>query len=301
MPRKHRAPPLDSPAGRLAEVASWGYQLQRIDLAAAAASPFDLLVIDHARDGRDATALRPADLARLRRKPDGTRRLVYAYLSVGEAEDYRWYWRDEWRAAPPAWLLGENADWPGNYRVAFWHSAWQGILLGAHGYVDRIAAAGFDGLYLDRCDVHDDIARHSRATAAARDDLEDKAAAFVRRLSAAVRTTHPRLGIIMQNAEHLLVRPDVRRAIDAVAKEEMLFGQTMPGRRNGKAIIAENRRALDLMKHDGKAVFAVEYLDDPAKRREARAELAALGYIAYLARQDRELATLEIDDHPTRA
>ena len=32
----------------------------------------------------------------MQRKPDGSRRLVFGYLSVGEAEDYRWYWPRAW-------------------------------------------------------------------------------------------------------------------------------------------------------------------------------------------------------------
>ena len=77
---------------------SWGYQLRIRDLAPVAASPADLLVIDHGyaarRNGK--TMFDPADVTPLKTKPDGRRRAVLAYLSIGEAEQYRYYWQGEW-------------------------------------------------------------------------------------------------------------------------------------------------------------------------------------------------------------
>ena len=52
-----------------------------------------------------------SDVARLRKKPDGKPRLVLAYLSVGEAEDYRAYWKKGWKEKPPAWLGPESPVW----------------------------------------------------------------------------------------------------------------------------------------------------------------------------------------------
>ena len=43
----------------------------------------------------------PADLAKMKRKPDGSRRYVLAYISIGEAETYRYYWNERgWPDAP---------------------------------------------------------------------------------------------------------------------------------------------------------------------------------------------------------
>src|SRR5688500_19784659 len=61
-------------APALARVHSWAYQLDGIDPRAVASSDFDLVVVDYSRDGSDATALGPAQVAAMRRKPDGTPR-----------------------------------------------------------------------------------------------------------------------------------------------------------------------------------------------------------------------------------
>lgn len=284
----------DEPSVLLGGARSWGYQLQDLDVAAAARCDYDLLVIDYARDGSARSALKPRELDRLKRKPDGSRRLVYAYLSVGEAETYRFYWDAGWQKAPPPWLLGENPDWAGNHLVAFWHEEWRRILLDPEtGYVARIAAAGFDGLYLDRCDVYEDIPAAAPAIAAEAGDLEARMVGFIATFAGEVRSRYPRLGIVMQNAEQLLEHAAVLGAIDGIAKEELLFGEAGGTRRNAKRQIADARAALDRARRDHKPVFCVEYLDDPQRRAEAAVEISNLGYVPYLARADRELATLE--------
>src|SRR2546421_429169 len=80
------------PARLLAAAKSWGYQLQELDPDEIAAVPYDMIVVDYSRNGSDALALTPEEVGLLRTKPDGGRRIVLAYLSIGEAEKYRYYW-----------------------------------------------------------------------------------------------------------------------------------------------------------------------------------------------------------------
>jgi cysteinyl-tRNA synthetase len=96
----------------------------------------------------------------LQKKPSGRGRLVLAYLSIGEAEEYRYYWRSEWKRRPPQFLERENPEWKGNYKVRYWMDEWQEIICGkADGglfdksYLKRIIDAGFDGVYLDILDA----------------------------------------------------------------------------------------------------------------------------------------------------
>ena len=282
-----------TPVEILAGVQSWGYQLQDLKLEAAAASPYDLIVIDYAKDGSDDTALTVKEIERLKRKPDGSRRLVIAYLSIGEAESYRFYWDKSWKRQKPAWLLGENPEWEENYSVCFWDQGWQKLMCGQpQAYLDRILAQGFDGIYLDKCDVTEDLKQHFKAAAKSRSDLDGDMVAFVTRLSSYAKAKRPGFVVLMQNAEPLLERPALRTVIDGVAKEELLFGLDAPERPNTKGEIAESKDLLDLIKDDGKPVLMVEYLDNPAKAREAAAMAKRLGYVLYVAPKDRELDRL---------
>jgi cysteinyl-tRNA synthetase len=118
---------------------------------AVTATNYDVLIMDvFAQDGTPYT---PAEVAQLHQKANGGQRLVIAYMSIGEAEDYRYYWQASWAATPPSWLSAENPDWPGNYKVKYWDAAWQSIIYGnSNAYLDRILSAGFDGTYLDIID-----------------------------------------------------------------------------------------------------------------------------------------------------
>lgn len=95
----------------------------------------------------------PHELKLLKTKFNGGKRLVICYMSIGEAEDYRYYWQPEWSSTPPEWLSGANPDWPGNYKVKYWMSSWKKIIYGNNeAYLDKLLASGFDGTYLDIID-----------------------------------------------------------------------------------------------------------------------------------------------------
>ena len=87
-----------------------------------ARTTFDTFVLD--------PTLSRANVQRLKKKPDGKPRLVLAYLNVGEAEDYRSYWKKAWEKQPPEWLGASNAFWKGDHRVRHWHPDWQRLVYG---------------------------------------------------------------------------------------------------------------------------------------------------------------------------
>ena len=121
-------------------------------LDAVSATNYDLLILDLFFE--DDMAFTAAEVEQLKHKANGGKRLVVCYMSIGEAEDYRYYWQPEWKRDKPAWLARENPEWRGNYKVRYWDSEWQEIICGADdSYLNRILAAGFDGVYLDIIDA----------------------------------------------------------------------------------------------------------------------------------------------------
>ena len=113
---------------------------------------YDLVIMDlFFNDGNEFTI---EEIELLRQKENGGTRLVVAYMSIGEAEEYRYYWKDAWNTTYPSWLDRENPDWEGNFKVKYWNEEWQNIIFGNEdSYLDRIVAAGFDGVYLDIIDA----------------------------------------------------------------------------------------------------------------------------------------------------
>lgn len=114
---------------------------------------YDLLIIDAFYGSKMLTE---EEVNALQTKPGGGRRLVLAYLSIGEAEEYRYYWRASWQEEPPHFLVEENPNWPGNHTVRYWESEWKAVLFGSpEAYLDRILSSGFDGTYLDIIDAYE--------------------------------------------------------------------------------------------------------------------------------------------------
>ncbi len=264
-------------AARLGAVATWHYQLQDLDIDKLAASEADLLVIDFSQSQGAGKAMRPLsadDVALLKKKPNGARRVVLSYLSIGEAEEYRYYWKPEWKAEQPAWMIAENCRWPRNHLVRFWDDAWKDIMIrGDQSYLARIATAGFDGVYLDRIDVYDDIKdRHPEA--------RQRMTQFVTELASEARRRRPGFLVVAQNAEDLLDDAAYRHVLNGLAKEDLLYGLAGTGKRNGADDVKWSRTRVDRLKAEGKPVFAAEYLNKPDLIAAARQELGTLGYVA---------------------
>ncbi len=116
------------------------------------ATNYDLIIMD--LFFHDGTSFTKSEINTLRNKANGGKRLVISYMSIGEAEDYRYYWQSNWNTSKPIWMDSENPDWKGNFKVKYWYPEWQKIIYGNDdSYVKKIMDAGFDGVYLDIIDA----------------------------------------------------------------------------------------------------------------------------------------------------
>lgn len=302
---------------RLSEVRSWGYQLQKFDPKQIARSRFDLVVLDLSLvEKRNAEGARKL-LAQLQRKADGSRRIALSYLSIGEAENYRPYWRQGWvqpaslaipaaaagasnvaalavggrtdhrvTAKPfrlplaptrdaPGWLGPENAEWQGNFQVRYWQAEWQALLFGSpDALLDRIIAAGFDGVYLDRADA---FSYWAQGNAEAKTQMVQ----LIERLSSYARQKSSGFSIVMQNAEELLEIPGLTGHLDAIAKEDLFFGLDGDGRANSGDAIEWSLSHLRQARARGLPVLLVEYGVDGQQRSKVRPQIEKEGLVPY--------------------
>lgn len=272
-------------------VRTWGVQLRYLDRAAIAETPLDLIVMDYAPHPKKDVEIPYAagDIAGLKSKPGGGRRLVIAYLSIGEAERYRSYWKSAWDAPEtrPAWLGTENALWPGNYLVKFTDPEWQSIIFGTpESYLDRIIAAGFDGVYLDRADAFQDPGQNE-------DEAAEAMVRYVSRLADHARRLNPQFLIIMQNAEELIRFSALRQRLDGLSKEDLSFGNDNSSLANAPQMVRDSLANLRRAKKAGLAVFTLEYLSDAEKTAHVRAIAAREGFVLYVA--ERLLDKMNLD------
>ena len=109
---------------------------------------YDLLLIEVSHNNVFFTK---EQIEELKIKDNGGKRIVIAYLSIGEAEDYRFYWKKKWNKMKPNWIVKENENWEGNYIVKYWSPEWKDII---KEYQKKLDEIGVDGYLLDTVDTY---------------------------------------------------------------------------------------------------------------------------------------------------
>lgn len=232
-------------------VTDWAYQLQgyadgRLD--ALARGPYQLAVIDLARDGH-ADYFTGAEIEAVRRS--GKR--VLAYFEIGGIEDFRPEYPVLRRDGADL-LADEWADWPGEYFVRYWDPRWWEWVVRPR--VDRALTAGFDGAYLDTPLAYEEI---SLDAAGGRDRarLAAEMAALIVRISEYARARRPGFLVVPQNSPELREQPGYLAAVDGIAVEELFYLATdEPCARDW---CAENLAHTRALRDAGKFVLAVDY------------------------------------------
>lgn len=280
--------------------ASFAYVLQADSFARTKASAVERLagcgrewlVLDAAFGGD--TPWDRADLDAMRRGQPG--RKVIAYISIGEAEDYRPYWRKEWgskgklTAAAPAWLGKENPEWKGNYRVKYWQAGWQEIMLAA---LDDAMGCGFDGVYLDIVDGFETFEQEGREFIDDRVNPETKQSyrrdmvKWVKAIASRVRAKNPAAIVIPQNGSQLLSHADFVAAISGMGIEDLF---TNGDRLQPKSHTSEVLGHLKAMAAAQKPVLLIEY-PKSAGRQAVSMKMAQENGLVWLV-TDRRLETL---------
>lgn len=115
---------------------------------------YDLLIIDPFYSGR---LLTKTDIQSLQTKGNGGKRLVIAYLNIGAAEEFRYYWQKNWEIGNPSWIAGRYSDprYSNEFWVKYWEKDWQDIIFGKNSsYLKKILDSGFNGVYLDNIEAY---------------------------------------------------------------------------------------------------------------------------------------------------
>lgn len=302
------------------------YQLQGkdgepLDLGPIAASAFDLCIIDYSRDGTDEFT--PQEISALRSIAD-PQRIRLAYLSIGEAEKYRFYWD----ALDKDLLAGANPQWKGNFKVRYWEPGWQEIVI--HGnasigasYLDRIIDQGFDGVYLDIVDAFEFFGPKQAGGENLKRDAAEAMIDFIEALADHARITRgkPDFLVVPQNGANILdpewypadtlgmgdpTTPQAMAAfqqaryfaiIDAIGAEDSFF---YGKKKMNNALKPQNYTLgfLDTFRSAGLPVLSTEYLSKDKKIQKLYGELAPPhSFLAYATRRDLDRLSIA-DDFP---
>jgi cysteinyl-tRNA synthetase len=264
--------PIPGPEPDWHAVKSFVYQLQRADPQHIGETAYDLVVVSIGAAGGS-----PEVVQRLKHSSGGDK-IVLCYISIGQAEDYQFYWQNEWYTDPPAWLDTNDPEWAGARWVRYWDPAWQAIILGSpESYLDRILALGFDGIYMDRVDTYQYYEERGRTTAAR--EMAD----FVIAIARYARERHPSFGIFPQNAEELgILFPDYLQVVTGVGVEDLYYGYPREHEPSPPEWTAAREAVLDLWITADKLVLTIDYSRRPEQIDDAYARAEARGYIPYV-------------------
>lgn len=253
-PVKATAPALD-----LSQIEFWAYVIQDVpgNAEELERSRYEMLVLEPTRTAHDDAATRAFNTAALVKQlkesagVNGTnRKLVIAYIDIGQAEDWRWYWKwsrkSDWDPSKqekpadwPSWIITHDPEWIGNFPVAYWHADWHRIVVdggfvwqndtvsvdssvgnGGAGYrsiVDEVITDGFDGIYLDWVEAFSDESVVAAAKAAGIDpvasmfDLIEEMRTYGRNRFTELGRDPNEWIVIQQNAPDLAESTDPRR------------------------------------------------------------------------------------------
>ena len=293
------------------------YQLQEIDLAAIGDTQFDLAIIDYSEDGGESGRFSAEEIETLINSADGSKR-VLAYMSIGEAENYRFYWEERWDADndgqpdtdAPTWLGASNPDWPGNYKVKYWEPEWQSIVYGTStSYLDKIIESGFDGVYLDIIDAYefwgpDGESGEDRETA------EQEMVEFVVKISEYAKNKNSDFGIFPQNGAALGAYEEYLNAVTGIGQEDIYYGYVGDGQKTSGNVTKDLEGYLDVFKDAGKLVLTIDYPfscseDEPCFNKKTRKKINIAyrksrkkGYVPYCTVRNLKYLTVNPGHRP---
>ncbi len=225
---------------QLEDVAFWAYNIQEVHTRRQhdqlVDSHFDLYVLEVVTTERGMEDFDIAGLVHDIKQHNieirGVEPLVLAYVDVGQAEDWRWYWRSGWEIGDPEWIVGGDPnDWEGNFPVAYWYEDWEDIAI--YGYrdlslVQATLDAGFDGIYMDWVEAFSDDSVVDKVQddfglgrAAARSKAAELMFDFIEKIGDHARVTDPDYLVVAQNASDLYEYNPARyrEVIDGIALE----------------------------------------------------------------------------------
>ena len=126
--------------------------------------------------------------------------LPIAYVNIGEAEEYRWYYS----AIQPAWVLGKNPNWDRHFYLDVNNEGWQNLVLNK--ILPRVYQHEYAGIFLDMIDI-------------ASPELFPATRPGVIRLIARIRAAYPDKLIFLNNG--VFLAGDAAENIDAICVESV--------------------------------------------------------------------------------
>jgi cysteinyl-tRNA synthetase len=297
----------------LSKVKYWGYQIQGLTESGAVSklvsSKYDMLVLEPTRTDKGTSGFDAKGMVNQLHATNGKSgfpRIVIAYIDIGEAENWRYYWKSWWSkpsknsSGDPDFLVTTDPDgWAGNYPVAYWDKRWKDIIIyNTDSMLQKAIDDGFDGIYMDWVEGYSNKQIKAAASDAGKDPAVEMIK-FITEIRAHARKQNPKFLVIAQNAPGLVDgHPEYLKQIDALAQEQIYFDgdadtdwsdwdscdQVVPDTGHGYSRDYYVNK-LKIYQNAGLPVFNCEYACDSGNVAEAYTESAKHGFATYVTRR----------------
>ncbi len=194
--------------------------------------------------------------------------LPVAYVNIGEAEEYRWYYPE----IKSNWFLGKNPNWDRHYYLDANNDDWQNLLLGK--ILPKIFQKPYAGVFLDMIDI-------------ASPDLFPSSRVGVIRLIAKIREAYPDKIILMNNGTFLA--ESVCDLIDGICVESVFASYDFATKKYILRTQAEyENRAVELQRIRDRCktrIFVIDYAlpGDTATAKVVRNKSQYYGFVPFIS------------------
>jgi len=217
---------------------------------------------------------------------------VIAYLSVGEAANYRFFWED---IKNKDWVLGENPNWSGAFFVDIRNPEWRKLLI--EEVIPKIVEQKFRGLFLDTLDTAQYLESIDPEQYAGSKD------AMVS-LVADIHEAYPELMLISNNGFSILRK--VAPYLSGMIAEGI--NMMIDFENNGYKPVPPEDRALkinilkEIRRLYGLNVFNIDYVSQTDRKsiRKVKRESQRLGFNSYVAEKNLTEFYNQHDKHEKR-
>ena len=290
----------------LNNVKFWAYQIQAQDengnIQKLADSKYELLVIDNPRTvaGKE-TYNNKSDITSLKNSKgwNGNKKIVVCYIDIGQAEDYRNYWKQGWIVGNPDWIVSTDPDgWAGNFPVKYWKPEWKELIFGTDSsMIDKIIDDGYDGIYLDWVEAFE-FEPVMNAASSEGLNTRNEMIKFIEEIAQYCRTKKSGFLVIPQNATYIIYNDNWEldslsqkyfSIIDAVAQENIWFdGDADPQGQLGdipedEVLTQEYLTNLSYFQNAGKPIFTVDYAQITSNVDSCYRAAERHGFIEYVS------------------
>lgn len=234
---------------------SWAYNLTDMNFEKIKNSKYDLVILETEKDKKPLSQ-------EIVNTIKSSKKTVFAYVSLGQAEKYRKYWKSSWNKNNPSWLGEKNKVWKGVYEIKnLTNEEWLKI---SYKIVDSVIDTGFDGMLISGFDSNKN---------------KTDVANFINIISKYAKSKSNNFKIFVQDTEELVSNKNFINNIDGLVRQSVYY-EMLSGKSRSESYVNSVIKNLKALKDNEKTVLIVEYVNS-SKWEKVKSKISDNGFLGF--------------------